>query len=65
MDQGYNPAYGARFLKRAIDDLVKLPISQNWKDVVRFRATVEDDGIVVKPTGPWLAVAADQDAIAV
>ena len=65
VDQGYSPAYGARFLKRVIDDLVKLPISQNWKNVVRFRATVEDDGIVVKPTGPWLAVAADQDAIAV
>ena len=65
VDQGYSPAYGARFLKRVIDDLVKLPISQHWKDVVRFRATVKDDGVVIKPTDYWLTVAADQDAIAV
>ena len=65
VDQGYSPAYGARFLKRVIDDAVKLPISQRWKDVVRFRATVEGDGIVVKPIGPWWTAAADQDAIAV
>ncbi len=65
VDQGYSPAYGARFLKRVIDDLIKLPISQRWKDVVRFRAMVKDDRVVVRPTDPWLAASANQDAIAV
>jgi C-terminal, D2-small domain, of ClpB protein len=65
VDQGYSPAYGARFLKRVIDDAVKLPISQRWKDVIHFRATVKDDGVVVKPTDPWWTAAAEQDAIAV
>jgi ATP-dependent Clp protease ATP-binding subunit ClpA len=64
-DQGYSPAYGARFLKRVIDDAVKLPISQRWKDVVRFRATVQDDAVVVKPADCRLTASADQDAIAV
>jgi ATP-dependent Clp protease ATP-binding subunit ClpA len=64
-DQGYSPAYGARFLKRVIDDAVKLPISQRWKDVVRFRATVQEDAVVIKPTDCWLTASADQDAIAV
>ena len=65
VDQGYSPAYGARFLKRVIDDLIKLPISQRWKDVVRFRAMVKDDRVVVRPTDPWLTASANQDAIAV
>jgi ATP-dependent Clp protease ATP-binding subunit ClpC len=65
VDQGYSPAYGARFLKRVIDDAVKLPISQRWKDVIHFRATVKDDGVVVKPTDRWLTASADQDAVAV
>ena len=65
VDQGYSPAYGARFLKRVIDDAVKLPISQRWKDVIHFRATVKDDGVVVEPTDRWLTASADQDAIAV
>jgi ATP-dependent Clp protease ATP-binding subunit ClpA len=29
---GYSPAYGARFLKRVVDDQIKLPLSQHWKD---------------------------------
>ena len=27
---GYSLAYGARFLKRVIDEQIKLPISQRW-----------------------------------
>ena len=65
VDQGYSPAYGARFLKRVIDDLIKLPISQRWKDVARFRAIVKADRVIVRPTGPWLTAAATQEAIAV
>ena len=51
VDRGYSPAYGARFLKRVIDDAVKLPISQHWKDAIHFRATVKDDALVIEPTG--------------
>ena len=65
VDQGYSPAYGARFLKRVIDDMVKLPISQRWKDVIHFRATVKDDRVVIEPTDYWLTAAANQNAIAV
>jgi ATP-dependent Clp protease ATP-binding subunit ClpA len=62
---GYSLAYGARFLKRVIDDKIKLPISQQWKDVTQFRAVVEDDQIVIEPVGPRLVATTDPDAIAV
>ncbi len=29
--EGYSLAYGARFLKRVIDDRIKLPLSQQWR----------------------------------
>ncbi len=34
--EGHNVAYGARFLKRVIDDRLKLPLSRQWKDGVGF-----------------------------
>ena len=34
---GYSLAYGARFLKRVIDDRIKLPLSQHWKEANAFR----------------------------
>ena len=37
---GYSMAYGARFLKRVIDDRIKLPLSQQWKEANSFRATL-------------------------
>jgi ATP-dependent Clp protease ATP-binding subunit ClpA len=43
---GHNVAYGARFLKRAIDDRVKLPISTNWHQA-HFHVRVDDGGVVV------------------
>ena len=43
-EKGYNTAYGARFLKRHIDEKVKLPITAMWKTAPqlpdRCRATV-------------------------
>jgi ATP-dependent Clp protease ATP-binding subunit ClpA len=36
VDKGFSPAYGARFLKRTIDENVKLPITTMWKDGVSF-----------------------------
>jgi ATP-dependent Clp protease ATP-binding subunit ClpA len=34
--QGFSPAYGARFLKRTIDEKVKLPITNLWKAFTGF-----------------------------
>jgi ATP-dependent Clp protease ATP-binding subunit ClpA len=63
--EGYSLAYGARFLKRVIDDRIKLPLSQQWKDANAFKATVRDDQIVLEAIGPRLVASADPDAIAV
>jgi ATP-dependent Clp protease ATP-binding subunit ClpA len=35
-EKGFLPAYGARFLKRHIDEKVKLPITNAWKTTTRF-----------------------------
>jgi ATP-dependent Clp protease ATP-binding subunit ClpA len=63
--EGYSMAYGARFLKRVIDDRIKLPLSQQWKDAAGFRATLKDDQVVVEGIGPRLVASADPNAIAV
>jgi len=62
---GYSPAYGARFLKRVIDDRIKLPLSQRWKEANSFTASVQDDQIVLETAGPRLVATSDPDAIAV
>ena len=48
-EKGYSPAYGARFLKRHIDQKVKLPITNQWKTGVRFLVEAKDGEIVVLP----------------
>ncbi len=63
--EGYSLAYGARFLKRVIDDRIKLPLSQQWKDANAFKATVRDGQVVLETAGPRLVASADPDAIAV
>jgi ATP-dependent Clp protease ATP-binding subunit ClpA len=65
VEDGYSLAYGARFLKRVIDDKIKLPLSQQWKQANSFRAVVRDDQVVIEATGPQLVASADPDAIAV
>jgi ATP-dependent Clp protease ATP-binding subunit ClpA len=62
---GYSLAYGARFLKRVIDDRIKLPLSQRWKEANSFRVTLRDDKIEVEAVGPRLIASSDPDAIAV
>jgi ATP-dependent Clp protease ATP-binding subunit ClpC len=47
-EKGFSPAYGARFLKRHIDQKVKLPITNQWKTGMRFMVDAEDGEIVVK-----------------
>jgi ATP-dependent Clp protease ATP-binding subunit ClpA len=48
-EKGFSPAYGARFLKRHIDQKVKLPITNQWKLATRFLIDSEDNEVVVKP----------------
>ncbi len=47
VDQGFSPAYGARFLKRTIDEKVKLPVTTLWKTATTFQVYVEDGEIRV------------------
>jgi ATP-dependent Clp protease ATP-binding subunit ClpA len=62
---GYSLAFGARFLKRVIDDRIKLPLSQRWKEANSFRVTLRDNKIEVETVGPRLVASADPNAIAV
>src|SRR3954470_6418664 len=47
-EKGFSPAYGARFLKRHIDEKAKLPITTMWKGATRFRVDVEDNEVKIK-----------------
>jgi ATP-dependent Clp protease ATP-binding subunit ClpA len=47
VSDGYSMCYGARFLKRTIEDRIKLPISQQWTAGEAFTADVVDGQIVV------------------
>jgi ATP-dependent Clp protease ATP-binding subunit ClpA len=48
--RGYSMAFGARFLKRFIDEQIKLPISARWKDGTHFDVKIVDGQIAVEPT---------------
>jgi len=48
-EKGFSPAYGARFLKRHIDQKVKLPITNKWKTGMRFHVDAVEGEIVVTP----------------
>ena len=45
--EGHSLAYGARFLKRVIDDRVKIPLSEIWGTGERFRVDAADGAITV------------------
>ena len=47
-EKGFSPAYGARFLKRHIDERVKLPITTMWKGATRFRVDAKDGEITIE-----------------
>lgn len=49
-EKGFSPTYGARFLKRHIDERVKLPITTMWKNSSRFTVDVEDGEVTIKAT---------------
>lgn len=46
-EKGFSYTYGARFLKRHIDQKVKLPITNEWKNATQFKVEVEDEEVVV------------------
>jgi ATP-dependent Clp protease ATP-binding subunit ClpA len=48
VEQGFSPAYGARFLKRTIDEKVKLPITNLWKAFTGFVVDVVDGNVDVR-----------------
>jgi ATP-dependent Clp protease ATP-binding subunit ClpC len=51
---GYSYAYGARFLKRTIDERVKIPLTNQWHQGDTFLAEVIADQITVRPFIPQL-----------
>jgi ATP-dependent Clp protease ATP-binding subunit ClpA len=58
---GYSLAYGARFLKRVIDDRIKLPVSQQWNQGVEFVAALRDGAVAIEVSrgaGPVTRLAA-------
>jgi ATP-dependent Clp protease ATP-binding subunit ClpA len=50
VDEGYSQKYGARFLKRIIDDRVKTPITLKWKEGELFKVGLKGDEICVNPS---------------
>ncbi|MDQ3253722.1 MAG: ATP-dependent Clp protease ATP-binding subunit, partial [Acidobacteriota bacterium] len=46
-EKGFSPTYGARFLKRHIDEKVKLPITAQWKNDSRFIVDAVDGEIII------------------
>jgi ATP-dependent Clp protease ATP-binding subunit ClpC len=50
VEKGFSPAYGARFLKRTIDEMVKLPVTTRWKESDYFLADYEDGEMKIKTT---------------
>jgi ATP-dependent Clp protease ATP-binding subunit ClpC len=49
VQEGYSVSYGARFLKRVIDDRVKIPLSQVWSHADAFKVTVTGGAVVIEP----------------
>jgi ATP-dependent Clp protease ATP-binding subunit ClpA len=54
-EKGFSSKYGARFLKRHIDEKVKLPITAMWKTSSKFLIDVEGDEVLIKPDAGVIA----------
>ncbi len=54
-EKGFSQTYGARFLKRHIDQKVKLPITNEWKAAIKFTVDAVDGEIKVR-TGEVLSL---------
>jgi ATP-dependent Clp protease ATP-binding subunit ClpA len=49
VEKGFSPAYGARFLKRTIDELVKLPVTNTWKEASAFHVDFDEGELKITP----------------
>ncbi len=47
VEQGYSAKFGARFLKRTIDDIIKVPLTLKWKEGNSFIADLIEDKVSV------------------
>ncbi len=47
VEQGYSAKFGARFLKRTIDDIIKVPLTLKWKEGNSFIADLIEDKVGV------------------
>lgn len=47
-EAGYSMKYGARFLKRRIDELVKIPLTLQWKEADGFKIDIQDGKLTVE-----------------
>jgi ATP-dependent Clp protease ATP-binding subunit ClpA len=47
VEKGFSPAYGARFLKRTIDEMVKLPVTTRWKEADSFSVDFVDGAMQI------------------
>jgi ATP-dependent Clp protease ATP-binding subunit ClpA len=52
--EGHSLAYGARFLKRVVDDRVKAPISERWAEASQFHVRLVDGVVQVDAAAPRL-----------
>ena len=57
VDEGYSLAYGARFLKRVVDEQIKVPVSRHWRHASTFRVRVRGRCLIVDPASGALAAA--------
>jgi ATP-dependent Clp protease ATP-binding subunit ClpA len=57
--KGYSLSFGARFLKRVIDEHIKLPISARWKEGSHFDVRAVDGRIVVEASATCLVAASE------
>ena len=48
VDKGYNQKYGARFLKRHVDEKIKVPVTLKWKDGDLFKIDISDGDISIE-----------------
>jgi ATP-dependent Clp protease ATP-binding subunit ClpA len=64
VSKGYNIAFGARFLKRFIDEHVKLPISSRWKEGSHFVVKAQGGEVVVETTAAPVQMMSAGEALA-
>ena len=50
VEKGYNQKYGARFLKRHVDEKIKVPVTLSWKEGDNFRIDTADGEVTVETT---------------